>query len=421
MRAIISLCLLAQLASSAEIDLRSQFTWKQSIQGLVSPGVLYRIDTPSEMFDGCTRFPDDLRIIDENGLQWPFYLWALETRMNQSRIDTHKINESTVDEPDRYYRLDLQVLPNAKTKQRAIHNHVVIHSPGRDFIRKAEIYGSEDQETWGLLGTGFLIDQSRSEERIRSRTIQYPESNFPYLQIRIYPNAKNALEDLSGQQVFLGFYLQNTVEMKSIPLENLPVPDKEMKENCQVLLFDTRAMNQPIDRLVIEAAQKDYARSLKLFARNTATNAWRWLSDSEIHRIEGQTQDTIELAHCTYRFLKIEAYHHDDQPLKITRFVAAASPRYLVFEPPPNAGPRPAVYYGSVFSDVPQYDLKRRQGIDRAAQARIVKLEPRENNPLLKRSPWQRYGKGLAAVAVGIVSVLVLWIIVNMMKRQSKP
>ena len=79
------------------------------------------------------------------------------------------------------------------------------------------------------------------------------------------------------------------------------------------------------------------------------------------------------------------------------------------------------MYYGSVLSDMPQYDLKRRQGIDLAARARIVKLESRESNTLLKRSPWQRYGKGLAAIAVGIVSVLVLWIVVNMMKRQSNP
>ena len=418
--AIVGLGLLAIGASSAETDLRTRFAWRQPLRGDLDPGALYRIDAPSEMFDGCARFPNDLRIIDENGLQWPFYLWELEPRTGEVRLDTRKLNESVVDQPVRYYRLDLQILPDFKTKQRAIHNHVVIQSPGSDFTRKVEIYGSEDQKAWGLLGVGYLIDHSPSTERIRNRTIQYPESNFPYLQVRIYPNAKNALEDLSGQQVFPGFYRWHTVEMKAVPLQSLPVPDEELKESCQVLLFDTRAMNRPVDWLIIEAAQEDYARPVKLYARNAATNTWRWLSDSEIHRIDGQIRNTIELTHCMYRFLKIEAYHYDDQPLKITRFEASASPRYLVFEPPPNAGPRPAIFYGSVFSEVPQYDLKRRKGLEYAAQAPLVELEPREGNTLLKPPPWRRYGKGLAAMAVGIVSALVLWIVVNMMRRQSK-
>ncbi len=415
---IVLLFLLMTVAGYAiEPDLREKCAWRQEIADATESGKLYRIRTPRELFDGCRAFPSDVRIMDEGARQWPFYVFTPEGKTSTDTVPAKTVNASTAEKRDRYVRQDLVIPADAETGKRREHNQVIVRTPGGDYVRRVEIYGSENQKDWGLLGVGYLVDHSR-DVHVCNKTVRYPVSTFPFLQVRVYPNAQNAAEPLTVQSVVVANTVEVPGEYEDVPLRKIDVPESDLKEDCQVVVFDAEAKNLPVERLVIRAGNSEYARSLRAYGRNEETNKWRWVADGEIHKLGESVQDTLALKGFGFRFLKIELFNYDDQPLHDLSVTAQAVPRYLVTE---SQGGSAIFYYGAADLDAPRYDLHRRRGDEEAAAAPLLRLREREDNLLQKRSGFGKYGPWLAAVAVGLVSFLVIWIIVRMMKRQAKP
>ena len=411
----ISILLLMTVAGySAEPDLRTKFAWRQAIAAGDETGVLYRIRTPREVFDGCRSFPSDLRILDDSARQWPFYVFIPEGKTVTETVPAKTVNASLMEKKERYIRQDLVIPAGAETGKRREHNQVIVRTPGSDFVRRVEVFGSENQKDWGLLGAGYLVDHSR-DVRICNKTVRYPVSTFPFLQVRVYPNAQNAAEPLAVEAVLVANSVDEPGEVEDVPLRKAEVPKKDLKNGCQVAVFDVEAKNRPVDRLVIKAEDREYARSLRVFGRNDETNTWRWVADAETHKLGESTQDTLSLKGFAFRFLKVELFNYDDKPLHDLSVKAQAVPRYLVME---SQGGGAALYSGAMEVDAPQYDLRRRRG-DEESAAPILRLRDRADNQLQKTSGFGRYGPWLAAGAVGLVSLLVIRIIVRMMKKQG--
>lgn len=406
--------LVAVTGYSAEPDLRAKFAWRQAIAGGGETGALYRIQTPHEVFDGCRCFPYDLRILDAAAHQWPFYVFTPEEKIITETVPTKTINASVMEKKDRYVRQDVVIPAEAKSGKPREHNQVIVRTPGSDFVRRVEVYGSENQKDWGLIGAGYLVDHSR-DVRVCNKIVRYPASTFPFLQIRVYPNAQNAAEKLALQGLVVANSAETPGEYEDVPLRKAEVPKKDLKEGCQVVVFDVEAKNRPIDRLVIKADNREYARSLRIFGRNEETNAWRWVADAEIHRLGESVQDTLSLKGFAFRFLKVELFNYDDKPLHDLSVKAQAVPRYLVTE---SQGGEAVMYYGALDVEAPRYDLHRRRG-DEEAAAPLLRLRDRTDNQFQKTSGFGKFGPWLAAGAVGLVSLLVIWIIVNMLKKQD--
>lgn len=410
-----TMVLLTLCNASAEPDLRTKFTWRQAIAGGEETGMLYRIRTPREVFDGCRRFPSDLRILDDVARQWPFYVLIPEGKIVTETVPAKTINASVVEQKDRYVRQDVVIPADAESGKRREHNQLIIRTPGSDFVRRVEVYGGENQKDWGLLGVGYLVDHSR-DVRVCNKTVRYPASTFPFMQVRVYPNALNATEPLSVEGVLVANSVEAPGGYEDVPLCKADVSEKDLKEGCQVVVFDIEAKNRPIDRLVIQAKDREYARSLRIFGRNEETNTWRWVADAEIHRLGESVQDTLSLKGFAFRFLKVELFNYDDKPLHDLRVEAQAVSRYLVTE---SQGGSATLYYGAPDVEAPRYDLRRRRGDEEAAVAPFLRLRDRENQ-FQKPAGFGKYGPWLAAGAVGLVSFLVIWIIVSMMKRQGE-
>lgn len=412
---ILFLLLMALTGYSAEPDLRMKFAWRQAIVGGEETGVLYRIRTPREVFDGCRKFPSDLRILDGAARQWPFYVFTSEGKTVAETVPTKTVNASVVEKEDRYVRHDLVIPTEAESGKRREHNQVIIRTPGSDFVRRVEVYGSENQNDWGLLGVGYLVDHSR-DVRVCSKIVRYPVSTFPFLQIRVYPNAQNATETLTVQGVLVANSVEVPGEYEDVPLREADVSEKDLKEGCQVVVFDVEAKNRPIERLIIWADDREYARSLRISGRSEETNTWRWVADAEIHRLGESVQDTLSLKGFAFRFLKVELFNYDDKPLHDLRVEAQAVSRYLVTE---SQGGSAILYYGALDVEAPRYDLRRRRDDEEAAVTPFLRLRDRENQ-FQKPAGFGKYGPWLAVGTVGLVSFLVIWIIVNMMKRQGE-
>jgi len=404
-------------AAQDEMDWRSAFRWRQRLRaGVQAPG-LYKVKLTNPVYDGCRQFPDDLRVLDTRGVQWPWFLWVPREKRTVQTLPVEALNAMEVQVPARYVRRDLRVAPDPRSGQRLAHDRVEIRSSGDGFIRRVEVYGSEDGDTWGLLGEGYLLRHAR-DVKAENRVVRYGRTELPRLELRVFPNARDADETFRIHHVDVQRVTVAAGERETVALTPVsPGPEGEEKD-AQMLLFDTGAENRPVDRIEIHAAEEEFVRPVRVYGRNGGTNEWRRVADGAIHRLGRQEKRAIDLAGCAFRFLKVAVYHYDDQPLTGVRLDAEAVPRYVVFEA--LADDTASFYYGADRVERPRYDLRRRKNENDLKQARLVGLGKRVPNPRYRGAGWGPWGAWLAALAVGAVSLVVIWVILGMMRRQAR-
>ncbi len=63
----------ASAFGAGPVDLR-EFRWRIPLKDSLETGALYRIPIPNAVHDGCFSFPADLRLVGENGADWPFFI-----------------------------------------------------------------------------------------------------------------------------------------------------------------------------------------------------------------------------------------------------------------------------------------------------------------------------------------------------------
>ena len=68
----------------------------------------------------------------------------------------------------------------------------------------------------------------------------------------------------------------------------------------------------------------------------------------------------------------------------------------------------------------PRYDLQGRIGQEAIAKLPLFQTLETMPNDEAKSQPWRKYSKLLGGLAVGAVSLLVLWIIVSMLRQQTQ-
>ena len=157
-------------------NLADKFEWKQAIEGADALDQTYQVRVAGKIFHECYDFPNDMRILDADSEQLPFFVWTPAKREKTEQVETEALNQSRFDGPPAYWRQDLSIPPKSDGGRRE-HNRVTISTSGNDFMRRVEILASADQEDWSLLGSGFLISMYRPSWT-RNETIEYPESAF---------------------------------------------------------------------------------------------------------------------------------------------------------------------------------------------------------------------------------------------------
>jgi hypothetical protein len=334
-------------------------------------------------------------------------------------VRVEMLNRSMVEGPERYLRQDLHLLQDeGRRGQRPRHDRISLNTSGGNFIRRVEVYGSENQYDWAKLGVGYLIDQEQGQ-KVFSRTVIYSTSDFPFLQVRIYPNARDATEDLSllSASVTFGQYTDGETDSQALRMSDSP-PGERIPDGATAVILDMGARNRPVSRLILQPeARAEFVRPVKVYGRNYESNTWRWVADGSIHQVETQRRISIDLNEVPYRYFKAEIYNYDDKPIAISSAAAECVPRYLVFE----AGEGQAFVYSGSSLGPPKYDLQRRTDADRIKALKKVRLGDPEPNPNRIPPRWiESWGRVLSIAAVGAVSALVIAVILSMVRRQAK-
>lgn len=414
MTKLCSLLLLSSLISishAGEKNLSQCFEFCQDIDASLPTGHPGRIKLAGNVFDQSQSFPSDLRIVDSGGRQWPFFLHIPKDETRSSPLSPELLNQIFVAGDIPYWQFELMI--PEKDGESPIHNQLELVTSGSDYVRRVELFTVGEES--GNIATGYLIHFTGSNQAA-NQIIRYSQSDALRLKVRVYANAKNSDERFTVKRVTLYSRSVSLAERDPVPFIRLDVPDDETEKNAQTVLLDTGFRNRPVEMITFDCENHSYTRMVSVLGRNAENDPWHRIGGGEVHRLENDSSTSVKLQAAS-RFLKIHIYHYDDTPLNISSLTVEARPRFLVFE---AASKDPAMLYFRAWEmPAPRYDLKKRISAKNIPDIPLfATLETRPNTGL-KASTIQKYGKLLAAIAVGAVSLLVIGIIVSMLKHTT--
>lgn len=390
------------------------FAWRIPLSGDIQPDAYYSIPLPREVRAHAADFPRDLRILDETGAAWPFFLERPpQTGPATEAVSAVRRNALHVEGPDGHRQIDLHI-----SGDRPAHTQLHIQTDGTDFVRRVEILGSDDQQTWGLMAMGYLIHANRPQT-LRETTIRYPVSNLPYLRVRVFPNTRDALETFSIQTL----RAERATRTPTPPLTEhafTRLPDTSAERGIQQIHLDLGLERQPFQAIELTVKGRDYLRRVNVFTRNRETDPWRGSGGGDILRVETLRQNRLNVSGAG-RFIRLDIHNHNDPPLDIQDLRVLYRTEHLVTQAPSNPS-APSLYLGAEHLPAPRYDLQTRwERLPSAPALQTLHPGGLEENPLHRAGLSPDRLRILSILLVAAVSTLVIWIIYRMMTSPPQP
>jgi hypothetical protein len=223
------------------------------------------------------------------------------------------------------------------------------------------------------------------------------------------------LDDAGRRWPFFILPYQQDAPLAPLPFARVDPPANEpARDGIESIYLDTRLKSVPLRRLVAQAADTHFARTVKVFGRNSETNDWRWASEGGLHRLGESERDWIDLHNRAFRFLRVDLHHFEQPPLTITNLALWVEPMHVVFEA--GADGRAWLYFGSTAHGLPLFDLRHRTSARMLDAARSAAFGHREPNPHFYTAELWDYGQLLLAASASIVAVLALGILLKRLR-----
>ena len=396
------------------------FAASARIEGSMSVGQIGKIVLEPWVFKEVQQFPADIRILDDDGVQWPFFL-HIPTAEPSSFVPVEIRNLGWREEKTGEANvMELDVLiPSGESGSRVLHHAVEVETSGSDYLRRVEVSTGRGNEL--RLGAGYLV-QEPLQSGARNIRISYPRSDLDRLHLRIYKNVRNESDTFEVRSVKIE---RVTAIMDEEPRELVhhdvlePDASASSDEIIQVLEFDLGQSQVPVEWIRFDVDAAAFVRSISLFGRNDEQENWKWIHTDVIYRKgeEAVMELDMRARASAYRFLRLEEHHDDDPPLKIRHVEMFSRTRFLVFQAI-TAGPA-RLCVGNRHLGAPRYDLVKR--MDRATVTTLPLFktsEPVKTGSGSGVRTWmERYGPWLSLVIVGIVTLMILRIVVSMMRK----
>lgn len=409
------LMMAAVCAQGEKPALASRFELCCPLAARLEKGARGRLRIPGAVFDQSRNFPADLRILDDAGTQWPFFIAKPADRTLSEKQIPKMLNKAFVGGTQPHWEFDL-VMPEAASG--AVHNRLEISTSGNDFVRRVEISRSKAGGLSAHLGTGYLVSFPDNRDA-RNNSIAYPDTDAPRLHVAVFTSAKNADEQFEVLRVAVTCQDRIAAEREPVAATRCPVPENEAGRRTQTFILDSGFKKRPVEFITFDVTDVSFARSVSVTGRNAENEPWQNAGGGEIHRFEKGEETSISVR-AAHRWIKIEVRQDDNLPLDIQAVRLEAIPRYLAFE---AAGGMPArLCFRGWEIPAPRYDLKTRTSEAAALTWPMIELQGMQPNaPVSSISLYRKYSGLIGAVIIGGVSLFVIWIIIRMMRQQPAP
>ncbi len=332
---LLSVAVAALALAAVPADL---FRYSRAIS--VAPGWA-RLPIPDDVLDACRSGLPDLRIVDAASEEVP---WALEDRIGSAatRIELR----------------DVERVPGRETTamaDRGPHpaaaSGVTLVIDGEDYLKPLVIESSDDRKTWRAIASGSVF----STRRTQSTTLRFPPNDRQWWRFRF--------DDRNGDPVSPRQAILRTrgaePDLREVPLAlSAAAPENGART------VTLPAGNLGIVALRIEAAGQAFSRRVRVTERVFFHGELlrRPVGEGLLARSANGTDasngnDVIPIGDSSARSLEIEVERLDGPALVISRVIALARPRAILFSAPEGASLR--LLYGSVLAEPPRYDLER--------------------------------------------------------------
>ncbi|NLW91078.1 MAG: discoidin domain-containing protein [Syntrophomonadaceae bacterium] len=343
----------------------------------------------------CQENFSDLRVTDQDGRE--ISSQVLRPEKQRQDIATTQLNRNEY--LDRT-SLVLDLGPNPLA-----HNRIDVYlDSSKDYMREVTLEASQDNETWGNIGTGrIMMYQGRSYN-----TLSFTTNTARYLRVNV--NQVNSEKRLPLTDAIVYFMPISLYQGESIPVKILSQRSDRTRTN---LVVDLQVPNYFIDRVTIETPDRNYSRVVYVDSDNATSksNQPLTLNTDTIFDYKWQdyssARDYVEIGQYARRFLFISIENGSSAPLKINAIKVSASPPYLLAD---LKGPS-RLWYGNPNVNNESYDLDKFAYLIQTTDLKWVTPGAQQINPDYK-VPWSEQNKWLLnaliiLVAFGFVVIIL--------------
>lgn len=165
---------------------REDFRWRIPIQGPLASGTLYKILLPPSLFDGSHAFPSDLRVQDEDGHDWPFFI---EQPLEPGPL-IHVPLVPIAAPADYAPQQDIQSIFYDAQFGRNPLRYLVPQVEDKQFTRPVKVFGRHTtQDRWRWMADGAI----HRIEGLERNQIDLHNNGFRYLRLDLYNYEEPAL------------------------------------------------------------------------------------------------------------------------------------------------------------------------------------------------------------------------------------
>ncbi len=319
----------------------------------------------------------DLRVV-RNGEQVPYVLETMRGAAEYNEREAASFNQAAIPGAGVEVTLDLAGHPR--------HNRVRLATKEENFRQQVRIETSDDARRWSIARReGYIFDFTHDGRKIADLAVDYPVSTRRYIRITVL-----GWKDASAVTGAWVSYRSERQAERDVLAALVPQTAEDAKAGATLLTLDAGAEGLPYDRVRIETAAPRFHRAVEIESSEDGRD-WTYRASGVISRIGSDESLSVDVLVYYQRYLRLRIFHHDDQPIGVSKVYLEALARRVRFES--NAAGDVWLYYGNPEAKAPVYDLPVVLASQAPATEAAAALGPEQANPIYRpppppRKPW---------------------------------
>lgn len=366
----------------------------------------------------------DLRLYDPAQKTIPYALRILRPESVLDRVPAVEFNREEPEGGTQALTLDLQ-------RDDIQYNKIQIETSKSNFRRAAEVEGSDDGKSWRRLAAGNLLDFKAEGQKFVLDSFDFPAARFRYVRLRVRPDPDS--EDAEDRKDDFRITDVKVMRQVDVPGERLTLdaavgprePVRTFGAPGSAWIIDLGGENVPCDRIEVDVADAEFARTISLAVEIPAAPPGRATFSPVVSRSDlswqrklsdPKTPMIVEFSEIQAHRLRLLIADYRNPPLTIQSIKFSAAARQVVFARPEENSGDPRLSFGNPHAELTNYDFARNlpAKLDPPpARAELIEVERNPNfvpppQPFTERLPWLIYavlGSVTAVLALVIVSL----------------
>ena len=354
-----------------------------------------RVELPLSIAPGPSGDYADLRVIGEDGREYPYALDPEQPQVNERSaplIDVgfvpHRGTQAVVDLGPSGALVDAITLDIDANRRPT-------------YLERVALDASDDRRTWRVMRDDAIVYRVAQDDGHGSSGLTFPPTRARWIRVRVLD--PSAAFPLTGAHVASSAPLQPS-------LVTVPVAANERDDVPAHVQTWTFTVGVPVRAIAVSFADGGalYERHVTVETSDD-TKTWSSAGDGTIaHFSQGGVHTTVSLTEASAVYVRVSVQNGNDAPVRGLRPALLVRPHAIVF----SGGGTRRLISGNPSAVAPAYDLAARLAHERwsAAQASagttVANAGYRDPRPVGERYPWLLTGALLAcAFALGLIAL----------------